>query len=522
MVQESSQEVAPARTSVATDNSATNTDTRKPQKRPLSWINIALLFVIVITCNYIGCREYARRDLTEDQRYTISNRSLNIITSDRIQNRETPVKIIFAFQRSTQNYSRMYSLLEEYKRHGNGKIEIECFDPLRQPNRAREITQLYGTSFNMNLLVADARSDTSAPLKTFEEERSERSHVRILPGTSFIKYETLPDGQTKRAVALMMDDVVSSAITEAVEGKTRTMYVVEGKGGVSRDEDELVTTLAKICASLNIQLAWFDIANAQQVPDDAEGLLLIAPTEDLNPHEIEVLSDYWDSDRCSAVFMALNPAVKLPRLFRFLREQGIRPESDRVLLRDRTRAYYDISAVIPKSLLCTKDFWNSTTQLEGQSMSLTLQHGDENMANMRHLSLYPLLMSTADYYGETNPALKPIFDPREDHAGPLCLAAAVSKGNPAHPNARSSLVVFSNTDMLTENNSKALQLDYLRTLFAWMSDRPEYSGKSSNRDLTMKIDLNRHSRSALEFLTLIVLPGLTLLIALIIWNTRRH
>ena len=55
-----------------------------------------------------------------------------------------------------------------------------------------------------------------------------------------------------------------------------------------------------------------------------------------------------------------------------------------------------------------------------------------------------------------------------------------------------------------------------------MSNRPEYGGKSANQDLTMKIDLNRHSRSALEYLTLLIMPLLALLIALMIWQTRRH
>lgn len=495
---------------------------RKAVRRPLAWVNIGLLFIIVVACNYIGCREYARRDLTEDQRYTISERTKNVLSSPRIQNRETPVKIIFAFQRSTQNYSRMYSLLEEYRRAGRGKIEIECFDPLRQPNRAREITQIYGTEFYMNLVIVDARTDTTVSLKTFEEERSESNHVQTVPGTSFVKYETLPDGQTKRAVALMMDDVVCTAVTKAVEGETRTMYVVEGKGGVSPDDVGLVESLAKICAPLNIDFAWLDIANAPAVPQDAEGLIVLSPKSDFNEHEIGVLNSYWEGSRRAAIFMVLDPVERLPRLFRFLREQGIRPQSDRVLLRDRTRAYYDISAVIPKGLLCTRDFWNSTTQLEGQSMSLKLEYGDENMANVRRLATYPLLMTTSDYYGETNPNLKPSFDVREDHPGPLCLGAAVTKGDPNRPNELSTLAVFSNADMLAPNNTKTAQMDYLRTILAWMSDRPEYAGKSNNRDLTMKIDLNRHSRSALELLTLVAMPGLALLIALIFWNTRRH
>ena len=62
----------------------------------------------------------------------------------------------------------------------------------------------------------------------------------------------------------------------------------------------------------------------------------------------------------------------------------------------------------------------------------------------------------------------------------------------------------------------------MRSVWAWMTERPEYAGKSSNYDLTVKIDLNRHTRSAVEHLTLIIMPLLALLIGLVIWNTRRH
>ena len=196
-------------------------DARKAKNNPLAWINLVLLSIIVIGANYIGCHEYARYDLTEEQRYTISERTINVLSSERVQKRETPVHIIFAFKRNTTNYARMRSLLEEYERYGKGKITVEYFDPIRQPNRAREIAQIYGVEFNQNLCVIDARKDKTQPLKTFESDQSDRKHVRIRPGTSFIKYETLPD-ESRRAVALMMDEVVCSAITEAVEGEMRS------------------------------------------------------------------------------------------------------------------------------------------------------------------------------------------------------------------------------------------------------------------------------------------------------------
>ena len=499
-------------------------DARKPKGNPLAWLNLLLLAVIVIACNYIGCHEYARKDLTgEEQRFSISERTQNVLKSDRIQKRETPVRIIFAFKRSTPNYARMRYLLEEYVRHGNGKVEVEYFDPMRQPNRAREISQIYGIDFNQNLCVVDARKDPTRPIKTFEEQQGDRQHVRIRPGTAFVKYETLPD-ETRRAVALMMDEVVCGALTEAVEGNMRHMYAVEGKGGVSRDDQKLLELIGDITNSLNIQLSWVDVGQVDRLPDDAEGLLIVSPGTDFTEREMDVVREFWEREGRNSIFVALNPTLteKLPYLYRFLREQGIRPNADRVLLRDRSRAYFDISAVFPRSLNCTKSFWNGTTHLEGQCMSLTLEHADEADASMRKLTVFPLLMTTAEYYGETRLDLNPTFTPREDREGPLCLEAAVTRGNPQHPNDMSTLLVLGSTDVLLRENARAEQRDYLHSLWSWMSDRPEYAGKSANHDMTVKIDLNRHSRSMLETLTLLVMPLCALLIALIIWNTRRH
>lgn len=506
-----------------TKNSEINPQARRPKGSPLAWFNLILLAIIVLACNYIAYHEYARKDLTEEERYTISERTMNVLQSERVRNRETPIRIIFAFKKSTPNYPRMYNLLEEYVRYGGGKVELECFDPIRQPNRAREISQIYGVDFKQDLCVVDARKDPTVPLKTFEEEKSDRKHVRIRPGTSFIKYEVLPD-ESRRAVALMMDEVVCSAVTEAVEGEMRHMYVVEGKGGVSRDDQSLLENIGRIVSSLNIQLSWVTLSDSESLPENAEGLIIVSPEVDFTDDEIRVVREFWEREqgrRC--IFLSLDPTnTRLPRLYRFLREQGIRPNGDRVLLQDRRRAYYDISAVFPKGPECTRRFWNSTTHIEGQSMSFTLEHGDENEASLRRLTTYPILMSTPDYYGETGFVLEPSFDPKEDKPGPLCLGAATTKGTPRAVNDMSTLLVLGNVDMLLRSNARTEQQDYLHTLWAWMSNRPEYGGKSANQDLTMKIDLNRHSRSALEYLSLLVMPLLALLMALLIWNTRRH
>ncbi len=496
------------------------------KKNPLAWVNIILLAILIITFNFISSQEYTKRDLTEEQKYSISERTINILNSKRIQEFASegeahPIRIIFAFQRSTRNYPRMYSLLEEYQRYSDGKIEVEVFDPLRQPHRAREISQIYGVDFTQNLAVVDARKNPSIALQTFEE-RSDRKHVRIRPGATFIKYKTLPD-MSKRAVALMMDEVLSSAIVEAVEGDMRQMYVVEGKGGVSRDDKRLLGQIEEIAASLNIQLSWVNLSTIEKLPSNAEGLFIIAPHTDFTEQEMEVVREFWAREKKHALFVALDPVnTDLPRFYRFIREQGIRPNYDRVLLRDRKRAYYNITAMFPEGLNATRSFWYQSTNLEGQSMSFTLEHADENLASIKQLNTFDILLSSPEYYGETRTDLAPSFNPDEDKEGPLCLGAAVTRGSYNDPNKLSTMLVLGNTDILAKEGSKREQRDYIRTLTAWMTDRTEYAGKSANEDLTMKIDLNRHSQSFLEYLTLLGLPIAALLIALIIWNTRRH
>ena len=80
-------------------------DARKTKYNPLAWLNLVLLAIIVIACNYIGCSEYARRDLSQDLRYTISERTVNVLSSERIQKRDTPVRIIFAFKQTIEAIS---------------------------------------------------------------------------------------------------------------------------------------------------------------------------------------------------------------------------------------------------------------------------------------------------------------------------------------------------------------------------------------------------------------------------------
>jgi hypothetical protein len=306
------------------------------------------------------------------------------------------------------------------------------------------------------------------------------------------------------------------------------MYVAADKSNFNADqmdnEDSVFHSIDRICRSLNIQLVPIRISGLDRIPDDAVGLMLIAPQYDLTKAEAEMLTDYWNRPN-SALFVALDPNADNPRyLYRFLREQGIRPQDDRVLLRNRKRAYYQINAIFAPGLDCTRDFWNSSTGFEGESISLQIQDDDAQMQN-RSITPYPLVITTDEFYGETKyTRLNPQFDPQEDNPGPLMIGAALMRGNAGDVNLAKRtgrMAVFGNIDILRPKQIKPEQRDFIRSIVSWMTDREELSGVGSRHDLTIKMNLERHALSLLQLLTNLGLPVLALLIALMIWNTRR-
>lgn len=501
-------------------------------KRPwMTWVKLFLLFLIVICLNYVGCHEYYRRDLTEDQRYEISQQSINMLRSPEIQNRKDPIKITFAFLRTTQNYTRMHSLMEEYERYSNGKVVVDYVDPLRQPNQAREIAHTYGIEFKKNQVIIDAREDTSKALKSFEGTQVDAAHVRVLPGDSFIVYAPSPDGNSMKAVALQIEDLMTAGIYGAANGEPRKMYIAADKSNFNEalsngGEESIFTTLNKICRSINIQLIPIRLSGLKTIPEDAVGFMIIGSKYDLTPQESEVLQEYWDRPN-SALLVMLEPQADTPKqLYRFLREQGLRPQNDRVMLSNRTnRSVFEINAIFAPGLDCTKEFWNSSTGLEGESISLILEADNAALENKR-ITPFPLLMTTGEYYGETKYNKFPVqFDASEDNPGPLMIGAALIRGNSGNVNQTKStgrMALIGNTDLLQPRQIKPEQRDFMRTVLAWMTDREELRGLGSRHDLTVKLNLDRNALTILEMLTNIGLPLLALLIAMIIWNTRRH
>lgn len=513
------------------DSSTDNPPANKPKRHHQSirlLINLILLTIIVLGVNYIGCSRYERKDLTQDQKYTLSQQTLHLLSSGMMAERKTPIKIIFAFRRTTENYPRMRTLLEDYVRFSDGKIDLECVDPLRSPNQARQIANTYGIEFTENMVIIDARQDTKKSFTQSDNAAEEQSHVRFLPGSSFIVYAQSPGQKQRKAIALQMEDVVTSGLIGAIEGRARPLYLVVDKSSMSKEEKEdpnsMFATVDRVTRPLNLQLTPARISEMTEVPANASGIVLIGPQYDLEPKEIKVLQEYWDKPN-AAVFIMLDPSAgNLKNLFRFLRDNGVRPRADRIMKKGAKRPIYEVNAIFTAGPVFSQDFWNTSTTLEGQSSSMKIEEGDDRLGT-RRINPFPLLEAGTGYYGETKFSKANInFDSGEDYEGSLAVAAGVERGNINDEKLSKTtgrMTVITNMDMLNPRKVRPDQKDFLKSAFFWITNREQLAGIGSRNDLSVKIDWDEKTKSYIELCVTILLPLLSLLIAFMLWRARR-
>ena len=111
----------------------------KPAQR---YLEIALVAAIVVLANVAGQRLFARCDLTEDKRYTLSEASVGVLgkLDDSLTLKAFFSKNIPPSQ--TVLLNGVKDILSEYKAHGGAKVQIEFIDPYDDPEDIQEMRLL--------------------------------------------------------------------------------------------------------------------------------------------------------------------------------------------------------------------------------------------------------------------------------------------------------------------------------------------------------------------------------------------
>jgi hypothetical protein len=343
------------------------------------------------------------------------------------------------------------------------------------------------------------------------------------------------DRFNKKFISTWNDEsYLTSYLVSAVEGIPRRFYFIVDKAQI--DDPNKGTPAWENFQSLllaqNIQLSPLQISATKKIPEDAEGIAIIGPAFDFDEREIATLTEYWDR-LSSSFFITLNPSAKLKNFKRFLREYGISPQDNRVMKVSKSgqsltsaRAFFTPGPEVNKGLA------HQATQLDGPSSGLEVMSSNDRLA-IRNITPFALLQAADGWWGESRyTELTPIFDPQEDQGiikgaanpTPVNLAAAVVRGrqnSDITTPLTSRMVVIANTDFLRPENAREEMSYFINSTINWLAGRESLIGIGPKPVYRKKITVQSAHKSFIDQIILIYMPIASLLIGLVLWNSRR-
>jgi hypothetical protein len=475
--------------------------------------------------NIIASHYYKRKDLSRGETYTLSSWTLGLLRSPSIQQRTTPIKILVAFRRSSPFVDRVRKLAEEYAHQSKGKVIIERFDPVRDVDRALRVAQTYKLASQNSLLnrediiIIDSRIDTSLPVT-----QNDSANVRFVTQEHMLLYDNKSGNTARRVAAFQGEDVITTAMLSATEGKPRTVLFFADKSDIATEiEGGPWSVLRDNLISQNIIPIPVRMAELQSIPKECSGIIIASPLYDFTEEEMKLLHAYWN--RSASNIMVLLRARQVPeRLRSFLRENGVTPRNDTIVTLKGQQPRFAVDASFDPGYPYTNDFWNKTTTLDGLSSSLEVRENDDVLSN-RSVQAFKLVSAAPQYWGETGKNLNaPVFNEVEDISPPLTLAAAVTRGlttSDKLSESSSRMVVVGNAGFLDPSSSRSENIDFLRASANWLVGREELSGTGPQVIGTYRLPILSSQASFINRLNLFFLPAAFLLLSLLIWSARR-
>lgn len=220
---------------------------------------VATIAVLVILglVNFLAVQNAARYDLTENQLFTLAPASQEVV-----QTLEEPVRVVI-FD-SVQNPQDV-QLLESYRRQGSN-FSFEYVDPFANPTLA----QSYGaTQTGM----------------VFLEVGGDRRFLQTIGTTANPENLGTPETLSEREL--------TNALAQVLSDETLNVYFVQGHGEPPIDGSEPgFTEAVESLQGQNYQVQPLNLAAAQEVPADADVVVVAGPAQEFFPAEVDALETF--------------------------------------------------------------------------------------------------------------------------------------------------------------------------------------------------------------------------------------
>ncbi|MGE5717021.1 MAG: GldG family protein [Acidobacteriota bacterium] len=501
-------------------STAKDTPSRSTYRATLA-ISIVLGLGILVLVNFIGSRRYARFDWTTSGRYSLSEKTVNVL-----KDLKSPVQITVFMTAGTPLYPEVDELLKRYKAKSS-MLTVETLDPTRNPVRAKTFVEETGVR---NLAVVFRAGDKK---KIVTEDRIvEYDYSRARMGGE-------PSVKSFRG-----EQEFTSAILSVTQARAPKVLFTSGHGerkfNVARSREGF-SEVAESLKADNCTVEEWATLGASAVPEGADLVVVAGPRTPFTEPERDVLKKYLDAGGRVVFFLDVEfPPGASSTLSDFglgplLASVGLTLDSDVVVDPKNTLPMMGAETVFAKSFRSHP----VTKLLEGMPVVFPLARSvSVAQTAAPGWKATPLVETSADGWGETNlKDLEKTGLPKKDDKdvkGPVSLAAAVEAedGPPVvpagtakpgeTPKKKARVVVFGDADWASNAGiANAANRLLLSSAVNWALERESLVAIPPKSADQVAVTLTRRDVGQVGFVVLLLLPLAAVAMGIAIWVRRR-
>jgi ABC-type uncharacterized transport system involved in gliding motility auxiliary subunit len=360
---------------------------------------IATLSMLAILglVNFLGARNVARLDLTENQLFTLAPE-----TQQLVRNLPTPVKVwVFSPQAESQDRE----LLESFRRQ-SPRFSYEFVDPNMQPTLVQRL---------------EVKSPGDVIVDVPETARKQFVQNVALTDTTDV---------ATRASQRLSEAKLANAIAQATITQQFQVYFLQGHGERPLEEGRgALSQAVKGLADRNYIAQPLNLAQSPNFPTDADVVVVAGPRRPLLDAEVTALKTY--SQRGGNLLLLIDPNTD-PKLEPLLTEWGVKLDPRAVIDASGAGRLVNLSPIDPVVIQygdhpITRDFTNSFSFYPLARPVDTVDTEAKPDAKPAVKST-PLLYTSDRSWAESNLQAQPLeFNPAADRQGPFILGVALSR-----------------------------------------------------------------------------------------------
>ncbi len=425
---------------------------------------------ILVLANYLGARHPQRWDVTAEQQFSLSDQTLQILSS-----LQEPVSVKLFFTPSHYNRGQAEDMIKEYAVRSS-KLTYEVIDP--------------------------------------ETQRLETLDYQVARDGTIV----FERGDRREVTFGVQEQDLTSALLKVSRDEAKRVYFATGH----QERDPQSTdgagydTIRQVLESENYEVDSWNPATGQSVPADASVLVIAGSQTEYAPEELESLRAYVEQG--GRLLLAVE-AGRADPLGGFLQQYGVVLEDDVVI--DPAQAFFG-DLVTP--LVGTYTFHQITKDLAGASTIFptvrALGLADPPPADW---SVTVLAESSADSWAETAYTESQVQKDDDEANGPLALAAALEpQGDPA---GRGRLVVIGDSDLVSNDVVSAVQgianIDFFMNSVGWLAEEDQLISIRPKELETREVTLTSPQSRAVVYGNILFVPLAVLLAGVLVWWRRR-